>query len=177
MKRSIQRASGALASSSSSAAFICSRCRIQALRLPYTGRAQVARLHATTKAPVAEGLRKKLWGDNPPGPKDPYAPRESDALVDQEPNAIAQSGEQEANGLSAENDQALLVGSEDYVAAKTWDDLERIGGPSGWWEKSWDEENQFKGYARLQSMERVWLTWSLDSILANESMLKLSSQR
>lgn len=34
---------------------------------------------------------------------------------------------------------------EKYSEAVTWDGLDQIGGAEGWWEKAWDQENQFKG--------------------------------
>ena len=35
----------------------------------------------------------------------------------------------------------------DYKPAQTWDGLERVGGPTGWWEEQWDREHQYLGYA------------------------------
>lgn len=38
---------------------------------------------------------------------------------------------------------------QDYQAATSGEGLEMIGGRTGWWEKAWDEQFQFKGYASL----------------------------
>ncbi|KAL9009372.1 MAG: hypothetical protein Q9173_005597 [Seirophora scorigena] len=36
----------------------------------------------------------------------------------------------------------------DYKPAVSGEELERVGGPSGWWEEAWDAEHQFAGYMR-----------------------------
>lgn len=35
----------------------------------------------------------------------------------------------------------------DYKPATSGEGLEAVGGPTGWWEKAWDEEHQFQGYS------------------------------
>ncbi|KAL9614915.1 MAG: hypothetical protein Q9167_000657 [Letrouitia subvulpina] len=41
----------------------------------------------------------------------------------------------------------------DYKPASTWHGLESIGGPTGWWEKEWDQEHQFFGYMMPKKVE------------------------
>ncbi|KAL8957162.1 MAG: hypothetical protein Q9193_005493 [Seirophora villosa] len=36
----------------------------------------------------------------------------------------------------------------DYKPAVSGEELERVGGPSGWWEEAWDAEHKFAGYMR-----------------------------
>lgn len=38
----------------------------------------------------------------------------------------------------------------DYKPAVSGEELERVGGPSGWWEEAWDAEHQFAGYVHRQ---------------------------
>ncbi|KAL8910301.1 MAG: hypothetical protein Q9171_004386 [Xanthocarpia ochracea] len=40
-----------------------------------------------------------------------------------------------------------------YVPAMSAEELEMVGGPSGWWEKAWDEEHQFQGWMRPTPMQ------------------------
>ncbi|KAL8912676.1 MAG: hypothetical protein Q9172_007458 [Xanthocarpia lactea] len=40
-----------------------------------------------------------------------------------------------------------------YVPAMSGEELEVVGGPSGWWEKAWDEEHQFQGWMRPIPMQ------------------------
>ncbi|KAL9023094.1 MAG: hypothetical protein Q9180_008395 [Flavoplaca navasiana] len=40
----------------------------------------------------------------------------------------------------------------DYKPATSGEGLEAVGGPTGWWEKTWDEEHQFQGWMRPTPM-------------------------
>ena len=41
----------------------------------------------------------------------------------------------------------LLDDDPDYKPATSGEGMEAVGGPTGWWEKTWDEEHQFQGYS------------------------------
>ncbi|KAL8666973.1 MAG: hypothetical protein Q9168_007360, partial [Polycauliona sp. 1 TL-2023] len=45
-----------------------------------------------------------------------------------------------------------IVGDVEYKPATSGEELEVIGGPTGWWEKAWDEEYQFQGWMRPTPM-------------------------
>lgn len=38
------------------------------------------------------------------------------------------------------------VDDSEYTPAVSGEELERIGGPTGWWEQAWDDEHHFQGY-------------------------------
>lgn len=46
---------------------------------------------------------------------------------------------------------APVVDDPDYAPAVSGEDLETIGGPTGWWEEAWDAEHQYYGYDVGQS--------------------------
>ncbi|KAL8700720.1 MAG: hypothetical protein Q9201_005289 [Fulgogasparrea decipioides] len=43
---------------------------------------------------------------------------------------------------------APVTDDPDYEPATSGEGLEMIGGPTGWWEKAWDEHHQFRGFMR-----------------------------
>ncbi|KAL8986897.1 MAG: hypothetical protein Q9177_003846 [Variospora cf. flavescens] len=70
---------------------------------------------------LSEGMRKRVFRDGQGSPPDePLKPPRDDTPVD----------------------------DIDYKPAVSGEELERVGGPSGWWEEAWDEEHQFVGYMR-----------------------------
>lgn len=58
---------------------------------------------------------------------------------------IEQTGQEvrEFEGATIEDAKAY---DPDYEPATSWDGLPKIGGPTGWWEKVWDEDNKFQRY-------------------------------
>lgn len=88
---------------------------------------------------LTERIRRRLWKTEPPGQKDPYNVDEGNALRTEDEQAIE-------DDKSKQDSQA-----EHYVEATTWDGLERIGGPTGWWEEAWDKVNQFEGWDFLRA--------------------------
>lgn len=94
---------------------------------------------------LSEKLRRKLWGlphpssePSPAAPEDPYGDRgirDRDQKQQQQPSTDT--------AMSASDDMG------DYAPAATWDGLESIGGPVGWWEEAWDEKNPFRGFVSL----------------------------
>lgn len=93
-----------------------------------------------------EGLRRKLWRTHDHGPKD-LEPDDNQSVRDQE----TQWEEIAADKQAVEPYNATLpsVTSGDYTPATTWDGLESIGGPEGWWEETWDHNNRFEGLVLL----------------------------
>ena len=81
------------------------------------------------------------------------APFETLDPVAQETSAIDYHNQQ----LGQEEDSFFLAPTADQVAkeegyepATSLDQLESIGGPTGWWEEAWDRQHQFNGYILLQ---------------------------
>ncbi|KAL8784888.1 MAG: hypothetical protein Q9213_003701 [Squamulea squamosa] len=74
---------------------------------------------------------------------------------------IPTTEEQIANGPEKEpafppsNKQPIESLNDDpyYTPATSGDDLEAVGGPTGWWEKAWDEEHQYQGWMRPTPMQ------------------------
>lgn len=89
---------------------------------------------------ITERIRRKIWKSEPPGQKDPYDPNEVDALRAHE----ASRAEEEK--VDRDEPTKLISQAGQYVEATTLDGLERIGGPTGWWEEAWDKVNKFDGW-------------------------------
>lgn len=53
---------------------------------------------------------------------------------------------------STTQDTVPAVDDSDYTPAVSGEELETIGGPTGWWEEAWDAEHQFQGYCALRSL-------------------------
>ena len=137
---------------SASASFVCHSCRKRA-----THRAPTVPLFTTSTRRYADSrrsnddpendesswsarTRRKIWGtDAPPGQKDPYAPK---GAPGSEPNAPPKPKTQA--GATSSQDFSY----DTYVPAVTTEGLDQIGGPSGWWEEAWDEENPFTSFVQ-----------------------------
>lgn len=127
--------------------YVCLQCRTRGFIITRTPRIFPAvstsfRGYASSggkENTLTERIRRSLWKTEPPGQKDPYNPNEADALRAHE----ASRAEEE----KASRDDPTKLDSEagQYVQANTWDGLERIGGPTGWWEEAWDKVNNFEG--------------------------------
>jgi hypothetical protein len=132
--------------------YVCFQCRHRASTI--APRARIFPPVRTSVRPYAssggrensfsERFRRRLWKTEPPGQKDPYSFEERDALraaAEAKPaareNAVEEIGSPTASIPASE--------SEPYVPATTWDGLEQIGGPTGWWEEAWDQVNRFEG--------------------------------
>ncbi|KAL8801984.1 MAG: hypothetical protein Q9182_004113 [Xanthomendoza sp. 2 TL-2023] len=55
--------------------------------------------------------------------------------------------------IPTNNEEVTEADDIDYKPATSGEELEAIGGPSGWWEKAWDEEHQFQGFMRPTPMQ------------------------
>ncbi|KAI9673486.1 MAG: hypothetical protein M1817_002949 [Caeruleum heppii] len=93
--------------------------------------------------PFTEKLRRKIWGtDQPPGQRDPYAPREtSDQQVDRGAEE-GQEGAQVEPRAEAESSSA----ADTYEPATTWDGLDMVGGVDEARLETWDRRHQFKPF-------------------------------
>ncbi|KAL8992021.1 MAG: hypothetical protein Q9169_007439 [Polycauliona sp. 2 TL-2023] len=99
-----------------------------------------------------EKIGKRLFKDG----QIPGAPREDDAKQPDEEPAYPPARD-------------IVVDDSDYKPATSGEELEAVGGPSGWWEKAWDEAYQFKGWMRptpmtdgkeiKQAIERALVEW------------------
>ncbi|KAL8935293.1 MAG: hypothetical protein Q9211_004770 [Gyalolechia sp. 1 TL-2023] len=48
----------------------------------------------------------------------------------------------------------------DYTPAVSGEGLEIIGGPTGWWEKAWDEQHQYQGFMRSMPLHKPAEIWA-----------------
>jgi hypothetical protein len=132
--------------------YVCSQCRHRASTI-----AQRARIFHPVRTSFrqyassggrensfSERFRRRLWKTEPPGQKDPYSFEERDALRAAE-EAERAARENAVEDVGSPTASVPDSGSEPYVPATTWDGLEQIGGPTGWWEDAWDQVNRFEG--------------------------------
>ena len=138
--------------------YICSSCRRRALQ-PRSTPSSLLRT-ASSKLPLTERLRQKIWGtDNPPGLKDPYggpsflerrrAAKEDEKQAEQ--NALSQVpsegtkvyADNELPDQYVQRDDSIapsVTVLEDplkeprYVSAQTWDGLQHLGSTGRWTE-------------------------------------------
>ncbi|KAL8715181.1 MAG: hypothetical protein Q9220_001139 [cf. Caloplaca sp. 1 TL-2023] len=79
-------------------------------------------------------------------------------------------------------DEGTITSAEDfeYTPAVSGESLESIGGPTGWWEEGWDEQNQFKGYHTIHNAPIETLTdprKAIERALLEYYMIKQGSAR
>lgn len=134
--------------------YVCLRCRHRGLAI-----ARNARIFPSPSASTSfrrqyagdtltERIRQKIWKTEPPGQKDPYnasqlePPGQKDSYNVNERDA---SQADEVRRKGKDGDEQDDQGGQ-YVPATTWDGLERIGGPTGWWEEAWDKAHPFEGW-------------------------------
>ncbi|KAI4162869.1 MAG: hypothetical protein LQ342_003586 [Letrouitia transgressa] len=123
---------------STSCPYICLRCRHQVSLFPLTP--STARpLSSTSERPINDGIekveisprqdwwRRKIFGEE-------EAAKQTQFVIEGE-----EKKPQRPEFRKREIDDP------DYKPASTWHGLESIGGPTGWWEKEWDQEHQFFG--------------------------------
>ena len=147
--------------------YICSQCRFQASRRRLQTRALSSTSSHAQKPGLTnrltQSLRKRIWGtDTPPGPKDPYRKEGKASQIVTEPrepsrapDRVLARGQEDAREPVEEDqgqaqakgaDEQVNVDTSNYVPAANWDGLIAIGGPTGWWEEAFDQQNQFEGY-------------------------------
>ncbi|KAI4177250.1 MAG: hypothetical protein LQ348_005867 [Seirophora lacunosa] len=88
---------------------------------PLHHRTYATSLVETFQENLSQGIRKRIFKDDEVPPQD----ENRDPPLDTVP-----------------------VDDVDYKPAVSGEELERVGGPSGWWEEAWDAEHQFAGYMR-----------------------------
>lgn len=126
-------------------AFVCREC---SKRTVPVAPAIQQRGYARAKENWTDKLRKRIWRGEAPGPKDVYG--EPKLFPNKKPTEVVEVDDGGADLMDAARDtrEGLTVEQAqkedpEYVPAERWDGLERIGGKSGWWERSWDQENPF----------------------------------
>ena len=93
--------------------------------IPRSSIARQVRYNSSDK-PFSERVRRRIWGtDSPPGLKDPYG---GQGVLERRWGGKKQQSE-EPEEVEQEADFAP---SEEYVEAKTWDGLQRIGHLNRW---------------------------------------------
>ncbi|KAI4210012.1 MAG: hypothetical protein LQ351_007119 [Letrouitia transgressa] len=123
---------------STSYPYVCLRCRHQVSLLPLTS--PIARpLSSTSGRPINDGIekveisprqnwwRKKIFGEE-------EAAKHTQFVIEGEEKAPKRPEIRKRE-----------IDDPDYKPASTWHGLESIGGPTGWWEKEWDQDHQFFG--------------------------------
>lgn len=89
-----------------------------------------------------ERLRRKIWKqDKPQDQADPYGDK---SIIDRDKKKSQKAARSQEPAAASPVDDG-------YTPATNWDGLDRIGGPTGWWEEAWDEEHQFERYGLLMS--------------------------
>ena len=117
------------------------------MRRTVLGTGKFIRQNNSSNGPESRGVQKQT--DVASIQRAPNAATEDLNAVDEyaeEPSEeeVEGEGEGEPYYVTPTPDQAAK--EESYKPATSLDDLEPIGGPSGWWEEAWDKEHQFKGY-------------------------------
>ncbi|KAL8690652.1 MAG: hypothetical protein Q9218_003946 [Villophora microphyllina] len=138
----------AFSSANLSSRYVCLRCRHRAsLRrqalLPILGQTpSLTRTYADKPGTidrfqegVTEFLKKRMFKEDPTPPP----PTESKPPPGQQPGDSDVDQRLPAPTRPLDNDP-------DYKPATSGEGLEMIGGLTGWWEKAWDEQYQFKGF-------------------------------
>lgn len=139
--------------------YVCLQCRQIAFVSAHRTRAPppvsyIQRRFASDYNSWTERLRRKIWGDNPPGPEDPYShsqfdpyPRDRDKErkepPPEEPQETAPEQPQKSPPRSANTAESDMG---DYVPATSWDGLDHIGGQDESWKEAWDQTHPFEGF-------------------------------
>lgn len=128
--------------SPSSSFYVCSTCRHRA---PSFSTSSLR----TAGTPLTDRVRRKIWGDNPPGLEDPYG-GQSKFENKSKPKRSHRAKSKPERELPT---QSVATTEADYEPASTWDGLERVGGMGNWWRDNWDPKNQFKGFMPPDAVE------------------------
>ncbi|KAL4930695.1 mitochondrial 54S ribosomal mL50 protein [Aspergillus undulatus] len=117
--------------------YVCSTCRQESRPRPFVAR-QFLRNASDSSTPITERVRRKLWGtDNPPGLKDPYGGEGvfEKKFKKSQASRQAQEGENaptEIQQEAATEEAVEETTSGDYIAATTWEGLDRVGHLGRW---------------------------------------------
>ena len=103
-----------------------------------------------------EKWRKRIWGPDPPGPKDPYKdPYGQPSVLDQMREERQRDRQEEPHDVERQTEAPAVIeeGIEDndntggYKPATTWERLPRIGGDT-WAKKQYVSTHRFEGYGK-----------------------------
>ena len=98
-----------------------------------------------------ETWRKRIWGPNPPGPKDPYRdPYGPPSVVDRLREERQRGNQEEPRDVESrteapKEDVEDNFNTDGYKPATTWEKLPRIGGDT-WAKKQYVSTHPFEGY-------------------------------
>ncbi|KAL0933833.1 uncharacterized protein CTRU02_210632 [Colletotrichum truncatum] len=141
-------------------------------------------LSTTSTLQSNERVRKLIWKDgDAPGPEDPYSPEASQKLrqeqlerdlaeAEAELADYAKDAQEAGTGrelrhrpfsrLKTKNKRTWAptekeVEDQGYVPAKTIDDLEEVGGVTGWWDQegNWGKESEYVGFSARSLSQKV----------------------
>ena len=141
MKQTLRQVRFSGSAQSRPSPFVCLRCRSR--RLPPLQPLVIQRYASDDNKSNLSSVRKKIWGtEHPPGQRDPYEQLTAEQRAEQEQEMEA---EREMEAKKQAEAEVVAEAEAEYEPATTWDGLERIGGPTGWWEEAWDREHQFEG--------------------------------
>lgn len=98
----------------------------QELSSAYFPRSSIARqVRYNSSEPITERVRRRLWGtDSPPGLKDPYG---GQGVLERR-----WGGKKQPEEVEEADHDVDIAPPEDYIEAKTWDGLQRIGHLGKW---------------------------------------------
>lgn len=121
------------------------------------------------KIPFTETIRKKIWGGEAPGLKDPYGdssvfdrtkkrtqtPEEADKdageliseIVERQPRHLRDDVKFSLPPKDFEKSSSI-----EYKPANTWDELEDVGGKEDWYDENWNRKHPFNGFLPTQKM-------------------------
>ena len=145
--------------------FVCTLCQRQS-----TAFSTSSPLRAD-KTPFTETIRKKIWGGDAPGLKDPYGDgsvfdrtkkqnrdqtlkgAEKDAreiiseITEQQPRQLRDDVKFSLPPKDFEDNHAIA-----YEPAKTWDGLKAVGGKENWYDENWNRKHPFNGFLPKQKV-------------------------
>ena len=146
-RRSLQATSGT--------SYTCLQCQLCAYRAPHktnpSFRHFPTRRHASFMD--TETWRKRIWGPNPPGPKDPYKdpygrPSVFDQMREKRQRDIQEEPRDvESRTEASKEDIEDNFNTEGYKPATTWERLPRIGGDT-WAKQQYASTHPFEGYKK-----------------------------
>ena len=129
--------------------FVCFECRRRASKLAFRASALTSiplssRRYASSEPDpdpdsFSERLRRKIW--------------KQDESLDETNLGVGKNASQSSTPKKAH--------LKDYIPATTWEGLEQVGGPTGWWEEAWDRDHYFEGSVPRDGHLEFWLIINL----------------
>ncbi|RJE27358.1 Ribosomal subunit 39S [Aspergillus sclerotialis] len=137
---------------------------LSSIYFPRSSIARQVRYNSSDK--FSERVRRRLWGtDNPPGLKDPYG---GQGVLERR-----WSGRQQPEEAEEADHDVDIAPPEDYVEAKTWDGLQRIGHLGKWSDLPPRKEDTYKPFLP----ERKFSKSSKVAPAAHQAAVEISMMR